>query len=182
MKICIARVLTYWTGRAHLALPCAVLSVLLNTPAHAAERQTLRGHVPAAVARLAPVDQLPGSQRMNLAIGLPLRNQEALTKLLQQIYDPGSPQYRQYLTPEQFTEKFGPTEQDYQAVIAFAQSNGLSVTHTHANRVLLDVNGGPIQFATLGLREGDLGLVHPENTGLRLFLHLDARDLAAPAL
>ena len=38
------------------------------------------------------------------------------------------PNYHHYLTPEQFTERFGPTEQDYQAVIAFAKANGLTVT------------------------------------------------------
>ena len=141
MKICIDRVLTYWKGRAHLTLPCAVLSVLLTTPAHAAERQTLRGHVPAAVARLAPVGQLPGSQRMNLAIGLPLRNQETLTNLLHDLYDPANPKYHQYLTTEQFTEQFGPTEEHYQAVINFAKANGLTIATTHPNHVVLDVSG-----------------------------------------
>jgi len=92
------------------------------------------------VALLQPVDRLPGSTRLNLAIGLPLRNQEGLTKLLQQIYDPTSSQYRHYLTPERFTEKFGPTEQDYQTVVDFADRNGFRITATHPNRVLLDVN------------------------------------------
>ena len=78
---------------------------------------------------------------MNLAIGLPLRNQQELDTLLQQLYDPASPNYRRYLTPEQFTERFGPTETDYQAVMDFAKSNGLTVTVTHPNRVVLDVAG-----------------------------------------
>src|SRR5205085_10730460 len=52
-----------------------------------------------------------------------------------------SPNYRHYLTPEQFVERFAPPQQDYQAAIAFARSNGLVVTATHPNRTLLDVNG-----------------------------------------
>ena len=118
--------------------------VLMATPlARAQDRQVLHGHVPRAIAdlNLQPMGLLPGTNRLHLAIGLPLRNQEALTDLLQQIYDPGSPVYHQYLTPEQFAEKFGPTEPDYQAVIAFAKANGFTVTGTHPNRVLLDVNG-----------------------------------------
>ena len=103
--------------------------------------KTLRGHVPAAMARLTPVDRLPASQHLNLAIGLPLRNREALTNLLHDLYDPASPSFRQYLTPQQFTEQFGPSEADYQAVIAFARANGLTVTVKHPNRVLLDVSG-----------------------------------------
>ena len=112
-------------------------------PGIAAERQVLRGHVPAAVARfnLQPTGQLPATKSLHLAIGLPLRNQEALTDLIQQLYDPASPNYHQYLTLEQFTEQFGPTEQDYQKVIAFAKWNGLKVAGTSANRVLLDVRG-----------------------------------------
>ena len=47
-----------------------------------AERQMLRGHVPAAVAKLnlRPVGRLPATNRLNLAIGLPLRNTNALNQ------------------------------------------------------------------------------------------------------
>jgi subtilase family serine protease len=107
----------------------------------AAGRQLLHGHIPEAVSHLQPMGRFPGTNRLYLAIGLSLRNQESLDHLLQQIYDPASPNFRQYLTPEQFTERFGPTEQDYQAVIDFAKRNGLMVTGTHGNRVLLDVSG-----------------------------------------
>ena len=88
-----------------------------------------------SVSRLSPTD------RLHLAIGLPLRNKEALARLLQQIYDPAGPEYRQYLTPEQFAEMFGPTVDDYRAVISFVTSNGLTVTATHPNRVLLEADG-----------------------------------------
>ena len=107
----------------------------------AAQTQVLHSNVPAIVKSLQPLGRFPGTNRLSLAIGLPLRNQAALSNLLQQIYDPASPNYHHYLTPEQFTERFGPTEADYQAVIAFAKANGLRVTTTHPNRVLLDVSG-----------------------------------------
>src|ERR1035437_7214433 len=134
------------TYRHRCALPLFSLVWLmvfgLALAAAAAERQQLNGrHVPAAVARLAPVGDLPGSQRLNLAIGLPLRNQPELDSLLQDLYDPANPNYRRYLTPEQFTERFGPTENDYQALMDFAKANGLAVTVTHPNRVVLDVAG-----------------------------------------
>ncbi len=90
---------------------------------------------------LQPVGELSGLTNLYLAVGLPLRNTEELTTLLQQIYDPSSPQYRHYLTPEQFTEMFGPTEEDYQDLIAFVKANGLTVSGTHPNRVVLDVKG-----------------------------------------
>ncbi len=55
------------------------------TSAWSAERQTLRGHVPDAVTRLTPTERLPATNRLRLAIGLPLRNQAALAGLLQQL-------------------------------------------------------------------------------------------------
>lgn len=110
-------------------------------PVFAAGRQFLPGHVPAVVSRLQSLGHLPGTNHLQLAIGLPLRNEQALDDLLRQIYDPASPNFRHYLTPQQFTERFGPTEQDYQAVIDFAKANGLKVTALHDNRLLLDVSG-----------------------------------------
>ena len=102
---------------------------------------TLHGHVPAAVSRLQAIGSVSPSNNLYLAIGLPLRNKEGLGGLLQQVYDPSSPIYQRFLTPEQFATQFGPTEQDYQKVIDFVRANGLTVVGTHPNRMLLDVSG-----------------------------------------
>src|ERR1700677_1758241 len=104
--------------------------------------QTLPGHVPKAINRLhlRPFGNFNGTNHLNLAVNLPLRNEPALDNLLQQIYDPASPNYHHYLTPEQFTAQFGPTEQDYDTVVTFLKTNGLAVT-TNANRTLVDVSG-----------------------------------------
>jgi len=118
------------------------LAFLLPASATAAERQRLQGYVPAAVAELnlQPVGRLPATQILHLAIGLPLRNKEALTNLLHQLYDPASTSFHQYLTPEQFTASFGPTEADYEAVLKFARSHGLAVVGTYSHRELVDVS------------------------------------------
>jgi hypothetical protein len=107
---------------------CVTLSLWAITPGWAVEKQFLSGHVPAATARLQPVGRMPASSQLRLTIGLPLRNQEALDGLLEQLYNPASPQYRHYLTPDQFAERFGPAREDYHAVIAFAKSQHLAVT------------------------------------------------------
>jgi Pro-kumamolisin, activation domain/Divergent InlB B-repeat domain len=125
-----------------LVATCGAL--LLSTVfAQAAGLKMLTGHVPAMVARLnlQPLGTLSNSMRLNLTIGLPLHNQEALTNLLQQIYDPASPNYHRYLTPDQFTEMFGPTKDDVQKAVNFAQTNGLTVTAKSSSRLLLDVSG-----------------------------------------
>ncbi len=121
------------------------LALLLGAvyPCVAAGSQALRGQVPEAVARfnLQPTGRLLPTKSLQLSIGLPLRNEAALDDLLRQIYDPASPEFHHYLTPEQFAARFGPAEQDYQAVIDFVKANGLTVTGTHLNRVVLDVSG-----------------------------------------
>jgi subtilase family serine protease len=105
--------------------------------------KTLHGHVPAAVAgfHLQPLGRLPATQQLRLAIGLPLHNGAGLDNFLAQVYDPASPNFRQFLTQEEFTARFGPTEQDYETVKNFAQTNGLTVTTTYGNRLVLDVTG-----------------------------------------
>jgi hypothetical protein len=87
------------------------------------------------------VGRLAEDGTLYLAIGLPLRNQRELDRRLQQIYDPASPGYHHYLTSAQFTEMFGPTEGDYQAVIACATAHGLRIAQNHPNRLILDVVG-----------------------------------------
>jgi hypothetical protein len=71
-------------------------------------RATLPHHVPAAVAGLTPKGDLPATNTLRLAIGLPLRNQPDLDALLQGLYDPASPNYQHYLTPEEFTGRLKP--------------------------------------------------------------------------
>lgn len=103
--------------------------------------KTLSGHVPAMVSQLAATGDVAATNDLHLAIGLQLRNQTALDEQIRQVTDPASPSYQHYLTPEQFTQQFAPSEADYQAVINFAQANGLTVTATSPNRMLVEVTG-----------------------------------------
>ncbi|HTR40284.1 MAG TPA: protease pro-enzyme activation domain-containing protein [Pseudomonadales bacterium] len=134
--------------------------------------QTLAGHVPSAITRfhLLPVHDFPKTNRMNLAISLPLRNEALLNEFLALLYKPGSSYYHKYLTPQQFTELFGPTEQDYNTVIRYAQLNGLMVKTTYSNRLLVDVSGS-VDAVQKMLR-----------TQIRVYNHpLQARMFFAPA-
>ncbi len=74
------------------------------------------------------IGQVPADQVMNLDIVLPLRDPAALQSFLTALYNPASPSYRQFLTVQQFTQRFGPTQADYDAVVSFAQRNGFTVT------------------------------------------------------
>src|ERR1700683_5077980 len=73
------------------------------------------------------VDRLPATQSLRLDIVLPLRNPSDLENFLHELYDPSSPSYRHFLTVQEFTARFGPSQEDYDAVIAFAKASGFAV-------------------------------------------------------
>ena len=77
----------------HLAVFTLIAAFWLAfpSPAHAAQ-QVLKGHVPRATKQLTPIKRLESGAHLDLAIGLPLRNREQLTNLLQDIYNPSSPE------------------------------------------------------------------------------------------
>jgi subtilase family serine protease len=85
--------------------------------------------------------QLPAAQSLRLVIVLPLRNQAELDTFLHDLYDPSTSSFHHFLTVEEFTAKFGPTQEDYDAVINFAEKNGLAVVATSRNRLNIDVTG-----------------------------------------
>jgi len=91
--------------------------------------------------QVVPLGDLPANQTMQLSLMLPLRNQEGLKSFLLRLQDPSSADYRKYLTVDQFTNQYGPTEQDYQPVVNFARASGFTVTSTPRNRMLVGVHG-----------------------------------------
>lgn len=98
-------------------------------------------HLPSVVAngKAPKVGPVAAAQKLKLSISLPIRNQAELDLLLHDLQDPQSPRFHQYLSPEEFTARFAPSQADYDAVVAWAQANGLTVTGTSSNRRLIDI-------------------------------------------
>ncbi|HEV2379906.1 MAG TPA: S53 family peptidase [Terriglobia bacterium] len=89
------------------------------------------------------IGPLPAAQFMRVDLVLALRDPDGLKTFLQQVYDPSSPSYRQFLTVQDFTDRFGPSQENYDAVISFAEKNGLSVVG--GSRDAMDVQlAGPV--------------------------------------
>jgi len=86
--------------------------------------------------------RLPATQVINLDLMLALRHQPELENFIDELYDPSSPSYRHYVTVSQFTARFGPSREDYQAVVRFARQNGFKVVDSSArNRMIVQVSG-----------------------------------------
>jgi subtilase family serine protease len=124
-------------------LAFAASMLFFGSMARAEQHLTMTTHVHQAVVNgQAPLTgHLLGAQHLSLAISLPLRNESGLRDLVQQIYDPYSPSYRRYLSVAEFTERFGPTQNDYDAAVRFARANGLNVVDIASNRLVLDLEG-----------------------------------------
>jgi subtilase family serine protease len=120
--------------------------------------QVLPNHVSKTVnGQSAPfLGPLPDSQKMQLSIVLPLRNQDQLDQLLVRLYDPASSDYHKFLSVEEFTDQFGPTGDDYQEVVEFATANGFTVTGQTKNRLVVEVEGTAAQVnSAFHVRMGD---------------------------
>jgi kumamolisin len=80
-------------------------------------------------------------QRLQLAIGLRPRNQAGLEYTLQNVLTPETGVARHFMTTEQYSQPFRPTEATYTLLQRFLEHGGLKVTHTYNHRLLLDATG-----------------------------------------
>jgi kumamolisin len=121
----------------------SIVATLSFATTNSQAQSALTSHVREAVltGKAQFIAPLPQSQVMSLDIVLPLRNQAELESFLQQIYEPTSASYRQFLSVEEFTERFGPTQQDYDSVVNWAAANGLTVSGSAPNRMNVHVTG-----------------------------------------
>lgn len=74
---------------------------------------------------------------VNLTVGLKLRNETKLKSFLQQVQNPASPLYHQWLTPEEFTARFGPSKAQVAQVVSYLQARGIKIKDVSPNRVLI---------------------------------------------
>jgi len=107
----------------------AALVPLVSSVCQAQSLPPVTRHVRDAVAsgQAKPIGQLPPNQMMTLDVVLQLSDRPGLQSFLKEIYNPASPSYRNFLTVPEFTARFGPTQEDYDAVVRFAQANGFTV-------------------------------------------------------
>jgi hypothetical protein len=93
----------------------------------------------------------PGTkaQRMLLVLSRSPEQETALQQLLAQQQDTSSPNYHQWLTPAQFGQQFGPSDDDVQTVTSWLSSHGLQVANVSASKAFVEFSGtaGQVQEA-----------------------------------
>jgi subtilase family serine protease len=85
--------------------------------------------------------RLPQSQVLQLDVVLPLRDRAGLESFLKDVYDPANPSYRHFLSVAEFTERFGPSQADYDAVVRFAAANGFAVVGGSRDGMEVQIKG-----------------------------------------
>ncbi|MGA7219912.1 MAG: S53 family peptidase, partial [Candidatus Sulfotelmatobacter sp.] len=111
------------------ALICVVASLLFTIPGQAQPQAPLTRHVRDAVAngQAQFVGHLPATQTLHFDMVLPLRDRAGLQNFIRDVQDPTSPSYHQFLTPQEVTARFGPSQEDWDALVAFAKASGFEV-------------------------------------------------------
>ncbi|MGA2434014.1 MAG: protease pro-enzyme activation domain-containing protein [Bryobacteraceae bacterium] len=168
---------------------CALVTflLLLSIPAHGQHQQHQRRsfsteqlHKVVREGQVASTGYLPHNQHLKFSIMLELKNPTGLASFLKEAYDPTNPNYRQFLTVDQFTERFAPTQADYQTVVDFAKANGFKVIGLAPNRLIVHVD------ATVENVETAFGVkmcVYQHPTEKRTFYSMDSEptvDLNVP--
>ncbi|MFE9422385.1 protease pro-enzyme activation domain-containing protein [Kitasatospora sp. NPDC006697] len=129
------------------------VSAQAATPNASAPRVALPETVTPAVAHSQKQGEVPADRQLSVAVALKLRDTAGLDAFLAQVSDPKSPQYGHYLTPEQFADRYAPTQADTAKVVAFLKAHGLTAT-VSANRQVVDAKGSAAQIsAAFGTHE-----------------------------
>jgi kumamolisin len=126
------------------------------------------------------VGRLPLNQIMQLDVVLPVRDQAGLDNFLADLYSSTVPNYRHFLTPAEFTARFGPTQEHYDAVVKYVQAHGLTIVGGSRDGMEVQVKG-PVSAIEAAFHVNLLTYQHP--TENRIFYGPDREpttDLSFP--
>lgn len=140
-----------------------------------AEPATARKNVSQWVSSATRVASAEDSQRVTIAVILNLKNQTALENLVDVQSNPRSAQYGNYLTPEQFRQRFAPDAADVARVQKTLKQLGFVVGQTPASGLFVPAT------ATVGEIKAAFGVSQELYSYKGLILRANAETPAIPA-
>ncbi|HEX7815186.1 protease pro-enzyme activation domain-containing protein [Dyella sp.] len=146
------------SGYRKALLPAALSLAMLTMSAHAADAWVntnthaslqnngstnvstlvMTGHPTIDAAQIAPLD---ATRKLHVTVSLNQRNQADLQNFLHEVNMPGSASYHKYLTPQQFKAKYGPTDDQVQAVVAHLKQYGFTNIEVSPNNLFVSADG-----------------------------------------
>jgi subtilase family serine protease len=94
---------------------------------------------------MGPVEGSLKLENISLTFKLTQSQQAALTALLDQLQNPASPNFHKWLTPEQYADRFGLSQNDINQVAAWLEAQGFTVTQTARSRTWVSFSGTAAQ-------------------------------------
>ncbi len=85
-------------------------------------------------------------QRMLLRLSRTAEQQAALLKLLEDQQNPASPDFRRWLTPSEFGQRFGAADNDLAALTGWLEGRGFAIERVAAARNLVEFSGTAAQL------------------------------------
>ncbi len=119
----------------------SLTTVRLTTHANMNPNVALRDTILPVLKKAAKTQSTDPHEDLDLSVGLQVRNQDQLDSLLQDIYNPDSPRYHQFLTPGQFKDQFAPTDDQVHEVEQYLKNQGLEVTNVASNNLIVNAHG-----------------------------------------
>jgi trimeric autotransporter adhesin len=107
-------------------------------------RVLLQGNVPTTAQPQYDRGEAPGSSQlthMRVVLARSAKQQAALDRFEQELQDKSSPNYHQWLTPQEFGRRYGPADSDIAAIVAWLQSHGLIVGPVSPGRTNIAFSG-----------------------------------------
>jgi subtilase family serine protease len=128
--------------------PAQKPEVRILTPVSNSVRTTLTGTRPPMVQSAADAGRVPGTtafQSVTISFSPTAAQKAALDALIEAQQNPASPQYHQWLTPEQFGAQFGAADADIAQVQSWLEQQGFTVNEVSRNRSQISFSGSVAQ-------------------------------------
>jgi subtilase family serine protease len=117
------------------------------------DRETiqLQGNLHPLLRRAADQGRMDGGKQlgMSLMFKRTAAQETAVEKLMAEQLDPSSPSYHQWLTPEQYADRFGLSAADMSKVVSWLQSQGFNVDRVSRGRTQLWFSGPVSRIETV---------------------------------
>ena len=112
-------------------------------------RIPLRGYIHPLATKANDRGAAPDSmqlQRLHLVLQRSAGQEATLRTLITGMHTPGSANYHKWLTPAQFGQQFGPSDQDVATVTSWLSSHGFEVTGVKSGKQVIEFNGSVAQL------------------------------------
>ncbi len=132
-----------------LLLMCTALAAVTGS----SQAITLPGATPltkprvAADPRIVDLGVAAATDVKTISLSLALRNADQLDAFIAGLGDPASPNFRKFITPQQFAAAYGQSAESVAAVVAYLKSKGFTINKVFGNNLQITATGTNAQIA-----------------------------------